>query len=59
MADKAYPDVPGDPEIANKGEQGQGLAEYAIILALIAAVCVGALTLLGQNIAASVAWTIP
>lgn len=33
-------------------EQGQGLAEYSLILALIALVCIAALTLLGQNIAA-------
>lgn len=33
-------------------EQGQGLAEYTLILTLIALVCIVALTLLGQNIAA-------
>ncbi len=32
-------------------EEGQGLAEYGLILALIAIVCIGALTLLGGNIA--------
>ncbi|HLZ69372.1 MAG TPA: Flp family type IVb pilin [Dehalococcoidia bacterium] len=31
-------------------EEGQGLAEYGLILALIAVVCVAALTLLGGNI---------
>lgn len=31
-------------------EEGQSLAEYALILALIAVVCLGALTLLGGNI---------
>lgn len=31
-------------------EEGQGLAEYGLILALIAVVCVGALILLGSNI---------
>ena len=31
-------------------EEGQGLAEYGLILALIAVVCIGALTLLGGNI---------
>jgi len=32
-------------------EEGQGLAEYGLILALIAIVCIAALTLLGGNIA--------
>jgi pilus assembly protein Flp/PilA len=31
-------------------EEGQALAEYALILALVAVVTIGALTLLGQNI---------
>ena len=31
-------------------EEGQGLAEYGLILALIAVVCIAALTLLGTNI---------
>ncbi len=31
-------------------EEGQGLAEYGLILALIAVVCIGALTFLGSNI---------
>lgn len=34
-------------------EAGQGLAEYALILGLIAVVCIGALTAVGQGIAAS------
>ena len=29
---------------------GQGLVEYALILSLIAVVCIGALTLLGGNV---------
>jgi pilus assembly protein Flp/PilA len=33
-----------------KDEKGQALAEYGLILALIAVVCVGALTLLGTNL---------
>jgi pilus assembly protein Flp/PilA len=33
-----------------KREEGQALVEYALILALIAVVSVGALTLLGQNV---------
>lgn len=33
-------------------EEGQGLAEYGLILALIAVVCIAALTLLGGNISA-------
>ena len=31
-------------------EDGQALVEYGLILALIAVVCLGALTLLGQNV---------
>ena len=33
-----------------KDEKGQALAEYGLILALIAVVCVAALILLGENI---------
>ena len=39
------------------GESGQGLAEYGLILALIAVACIGAVTMLGQDIAGTVAWT--
>ncbi len=34
-------------------EAGQGLAEFGLILALIAVVCIAALTLLGQSISTS------
>ena len=34
-----------------RDEEGQGLAEYGLILALIAVVCIAGLTLLGSNIA--------
>lgn len=37
----------------NASEAGQGLAEYGLILALIALVCIGALTTLGVSIAGS------
>lgn len=33
-----------------RDEEGQGLAEYGLILALIAVVCIGALTLMGTTI---------
>ena len=33
-----------------RDEEGQGLAEYGLILALIAVVCIGALTTLGTSI---------
>ena len=36
-----------------RDESGQGLAEYALILALVAAVCIGAVGALGGSIAAS------
>ena len=35
-----------------QAEEGQGLAEYGLILALVAVVCIGAVTLLGVNISA-------
>jgi pilus assembly protein Flp/PilA len=34
----------------SRREDGQALVEYALILSLIAVVCVGALTLLGGNV---------
>jgi pilus assembly protein Flp/PilA len=34
-------------------EEAQGLAEYGLILALIAVVCIGALTALGGGISAT------
>ncbi|HEX9204342.1 MAG TPA: Flp family type IVb pilin [Candidatus Deferrimicrobiaceae bacterium] len=36
-----------------KDEKGQALAEYGLILALIAVVCVAALILLGTNVNAA------
>ncbi len=36
-----------------KDESGQALAEYGLILALIAVICIGALTLLGTNVSAT------
>lgn len=38
-------------------EDGQGLAEYALILGLVAALCVAALGALGQAISASSGFT--
>jgi pilus assembly protein Flp/PilA len=39
--------------LANRKKQkGQSLAEYGLILALIAVVCIAALTLMGNNISA-------
>lgn len=37
--------------LQTKREEGQGLAEYGLILALIAVVCILALTALGTGIA--------
>ena len=34
----------------SRSEEGQGLAEYGLILALVAVVVVGAVTLLGTNV---------
>ena len=33
-----------------RSERGQGLAEYALILALIAVLCIGAVIFLGEQI---------
>jgi len=41
-----------------RDEEGQGLAEYALIIGLIAVVCVGALGLLGDAIANSPGFSI-
>ena len=37
-------------DLFSRGQRGQGLAEYALILALIAVVVIAAVTLLGTNI---------
>ncbi len=37
-------------QLTHRDEEGQGLAEYGLILALIAVVCIAALTLLGTSI---------
>ncbi len=39
-------------------EAGQGLAEYGLILALVALVCIGALGALGTSIASSPGFTL-
>lgn len=38
-------------EFQTAREEGQGLAEYGLILALVAVACIAAVTLLGGNIA--------
>ena len=37
-----------------RSEEGQALVEYGLILALVAVVCIVALQLLGQNVAAQI-----
>lgn len=37
-------------KLQNAQEEGQGLAEYGLILALIAVVCIAALTTLGTDL---------
>ena len=37
-------------DLISRDERGQGLAEYALILALIAVVVIAAVTLLGTNV---------
>jgi pilus assembly protein Flp/PilA len=46
-----------DTDEQRDGESGQGLAEYALILAFVAAVCIGALGALGTGIATSPGFT--
>jgi Flp pilus assembly pilin Flp len=36
--------------LRQRGEEGQALVEYALILGLIAVFAIGSLTLLGQNV---------
>ncbi len=38
---------------ARRDEEGQGLVEYALIIALVAVVCVIALTTLGGNVSST------
>jgi len=40
--------------IKHRDEEGQGLAEYGLILALIAVVCIAALELLGTGISSKI-----
>ena len=42
--------------VTRKPSKGQSLAEYGLILALIAVVCIGALTTLGGNLKAKLAY---
>ena len=42
--------IPMQIETIRRNEEGQGLAEYALILALIAAIAAAALTFLGNDI---------
>jgi len=44
------PDMSAYPGAERVGESGQGLAEYALILSLIAIVAIAALTVLGGQI---------
>jgi pilus assembly protein Flp/PilA len=39
--------------VSRRREHGQGLAEYALILALIAVFVIGALTLMGDGVVAT------
>ncbi len=36
-------------DVSRRGEKGQGLAEYALILGLIALIAIGAVMFLGQS----------
>jgi pilus assembly protein Flp/PilA len=44
--------VPYVKLFVRKSDEGQDLLEYALLIALIAIVCVGAVTLAGQNVQA-------
>ncbi len=42
--------APTEPVSRCRGDSGAGLVEYALLLALIVVVCVGAVTVLGANL---------
>jgi Flp pilus assembly pilin Flp len=45
--------LPARPRRLRRDEEGQGLAEYALILALASLVCVGSLATLGESLSPS------
>lgn len=48
MPHRNQPD-PDEPVPDRRHERGASLVEYALLIALIAVVCIGAVTLLGRN----------
>jgi Flp pilus assembly pilin Flp len=42
--------APGEPANRCRGDEGAGLVEYALLLALIVVACIGAVTFLGGNL---------
>ena len=53
MNDQLAPDVPSPRARRLSGDEGASLVEYALLLALIAVVCIGAVTFLGSNLDSS------
>ena len=53
ILDRLFTQAMSTAERGRSDERGQGLAEYALILVLVAMVCVGALTLLGGSVSSA------
>jgi Flp pilus assembly pilin Flp len=50
MHDASRTEAPREPVGRCRGDCGAGLVEYALLLALIVVVCIGAVTYLGGNL---------
>jgi len=50
MHEASRPEAPREPAGRCRGDSGAGLVEYALLLALIVVVCIGAVTYLGGNL---------
>lgn len=50
MSEASQSEAPREPVGRCSGDTGAGLVEYALLLALIVVVCIGAVTVLGGNL---------
>ena len=54
MKNQATPEAPREPAHRGTGDAGASLVEYALLLALIVVVCIGAVTYLGNTVGNSI-----